>query len=177
MYEPAEDSFLLLGFVKKYSHGNVLDMGTGAGIIALEAAKQEDVDHVLAIDIDQECIKHVNETIKKEGLNKIECLRSDLFENVHEKFDAIFFNPPYLPYENKNELKHKDLIGGKKGNEIVKRFLQDAAKFLNKNGKIILLLSSLTAKRGLFKGFNKKIIAKRKFFFETLYVYELSLKD
>jgi len=171
MYEPREDSYLICSVVGKYAKGYVLDMGTGSGII-IEKVLKNNVKKIVAVDIDPEVVKH----IKKKFKNKVECIESDLFSNIHERFDIIFFNPPYLPYGHEEELKHIDLIGGKKGNEIVKRFLKEAPKFLNKDGKIILLLSSLTKRRGLFNSYRKKIITRQKLFFETLYVYELKLK-
>jgi release factor glutamine methyltransferase len=171
MYEPREDSYLICSVVGKYAKGNVLDMGTGSGIIANEVLKNN-VQKVVAVDIDPEVIEYV----KKRFGNKVKCIQSDLFSDIHERFDIIFFNPPYLPYEHEQELKHTDLIGGKKGNEVVEKFLKEAPKFLNKEGKIILLLSSLTKRRGLFNRYIKKIITRKRLFFETLYVYELKLK-
>ena len=38
IYEPREDTYLILEAVKKYSSGNVLDVGTGSGILALAAS-------------------------------------------------------------------------------------------------------------------------------------------
>ena len=61
IYEPAEDSFLLQKYVKKYAKGKVLDMGTGSGIQA-EAAKD-----VLAVDVNPECVEYV----KKKGIRAI----------------------------------------------------------------------------------------------------------
>ncbi|UCD20770.1 MAG: methyltransferase [archaeon] len=160
MYKPKEDSELLRSVVKKYAKGSVLDMGTGSGIIAKEASKYS--KDVLAVDIDPECVEYV----KKLGIRAIQ---SDLFSNINEKFDVIFFNPPYLPC--KGSVKYKDLEGGKKGSEVVEKFLRDARKHLKANGKILLVLSSLTSKKDLFKGYKAKVIAKKKLFFEELYVY------
>jgi len=165
MYVPQEDSYLLKSVVKDYARGKVLDMGTGSGIIAIEANKY--ADFVLAVDIDQESVNHT----KKQGINTI---KSNLFSNITEKFDVIFFNPPYLPCEGK--IKYTDLEAKKGGSAVVSEFLKQAKKHLQKNGKIILILSSLTNKKDLFKGYEKKIIAKKKMFFEKLYVYELKLK-
>jgi methylase of polypeptide subunit release factors len=51
VYEPHEDSFLLLRQIKKFAKGNCLDMGTGSGILADEASKY--CDNIIGADIDE----------------------------------------------------------------------------------------------------------------------------
>ena len=77
MYEPKEDSFLLQKYVKKYSKGIVLDIGTGSGIQAETAAESRKVVKVFAIDIDKEAIDYCNKNIKNK---KIIFLQSNLFD-------------------------------------------------------------------------------------------------
>lgn len=168
MYEPREDSYLLLEQVKRFAKGKVLDMGTGSGIQALAAKK---ADSVLAVDINKNTIEHCRKTIKNK---KIRFLYSDLFSNIKTKFDTIIFNPPYLP----EDIKVKDLTldGGKKGYEVMERFFSQARKHLNKNGKVLIVFSSLTKKKKVDKiikknGFKFKLLKKKKLFFEELYVY------
>jgi len=66
--------------------------------------------------------------------------------------------------------------GGEKGHEIIEKFLRDAKPHLNKDGKILLLFSSLSGKViPLFKkfGYKSKKLSEKKLFFETIYVYLL----
>ena len=167
MYEPREDSFLLLRHVKDYAKGQVLDIGTGSGILAKEAAKKA---NVTACDIDNEMIKE----LKKENINgNITFVHSNLFSNIKGKFDLIMFNPPYLPSQ---KIKHKDIDGGKDGTQIIAKFLKQAKKHLKKDGKILLLCSSLN--KGIEKLFMQyqykfKKIDQESLFFEKLFVYEL----
>ena len=168
IYEPHEDSFLLQKYVEKYASGKVLDIGSGSGIQAESALKK--TKNVLAADINKEAVS----LLKKKG---IKAVYSDLFSNVKGKFDLIIFNPPYLPEEKLEDLETKLVTtGGKYGYEILERFFKDAKKFLNKNGKILIVFSSLTNKKkvdSLVKkyGFKFKLLEEKGLFFEKLYVY------
>ncbi len=173
IYEPLEDSFLLEDQVKKFAGGKVLDIGTGSGIQAVAAAKKKSVKSVLAVDIQKEVIAHCKKTVKK---SKIKFRQSSLFSKVKGKFNTIIFNPPYLPAEPK--LKDITLEGGKKGYEIVQKFLKSAGDYLEKEGIILLLISSLTNPHQCEKAmrenlFDFEIISKQHIFFEDLMVYKL----
>ena len=169
IYEPEEDSYLLQKYVKKYARGKVLDMGTGSGILALTALQK--TKEVLAVDINENAIEHVKEL----GIN---AKFSDLFSEVEGTFDVIIFNPPYLP-ENEHDGEMKAaLSGGKEGNELTITFLKEAKKYLNKDGKVLLIASSLAG--DITKTFDKlkyKVIAMetKSFFFEKITAYVLSL--
>ena len=165
IYEPADDSFLLQKYVKKYAFGKVLDLGCGGGIQSLSAL--ENTEDVLAADVSKEAVDYCN----KKGINAI-C--SDLFSNINEKFDFIIFNPPYLPRDETDKELSLALSGGEKGNEIIERFLKDAKNYLRKNGRILIVFSSLTPDvLKLFKkyDYNYKKLEQLKYFFEGIYVY------
>jgi methylase of polypeptide subunit release factors len=84
IYQPAEDSFLLEKYVKKFSKNkSVLDVGSGCGIQA-KAAILSGAKSVLAIDINPESVDY----IKKAGIHTI---KSNLFSKVKGKFDLIIF--------------------------------------------------------------------------------------
>ncbi|MBW2988843.1 methyltransferase [Candidatus Woesearchaeota archaeon] len=178
LYEPAEDSFLLKEHVKKHAKGIVLDMGTGTGILAEEAALSKKTVKVFGVDINEEAIKHC---IRNQKSRKITFAMSDMFRLFKFdkrykkiKFDTIIFNPPYLPEDKKT--KDIALDGGKKGYELICRFLHECEYFLRPKGKILLLFSSLTGKDKLdnFLSRNRwrfKLLDKEHIFFEDLFVY------
>ncbi len=176
MYFPQEDSYLLSknveNFLKnqKNKHINILDMGSGSGIQAKTCMKNG-FKNILCIDIDKKAVEYV----KKQNLK---ALKSNLFEKLsNKKFDLIIFNPPYLPEDKTGYDKEKDTTGGKKGGEIILKFLKQAKKHLTKQGKILLLFSSLTKPNIMNKAkknrYLPKLLDKKKLFFEELYVYLL----
>ncbi|MBW2992844.1 methyltransferase, partial [Candidatus Woesearchaeota archaeon] len=103
--------------------------------------------------------------------------KSDLFKNIKDKFNLIIFNPPYLP-ELKDEPKKlaQQISGGKKGYELLERFLSKANSYLEKKGKILIVFSSLTNKQKIDEiignyGFNFTVVSISKIPHERLYVY------
>lgn len=178
IYEPREDSFLLKKHIKKHAKGIVLDIGTGTGILAEEAASSKKVVQVFGVDINEEAIKYC---IRNQKSKKIVYAMSDLLSlfkrdrrYIGIKFDTIIFNPPYLPTDKR--AKDIALDGGKKGYELICKFLHESKKFLKPKGKILILFSSLTGKEKLdnflIRDYWKfKELTKKHIFFEDLYVY------
>lgn len=175
VYEPQEDSFLLKEFVKHYAKGIVLDMGTGSGLQACEAAHSGKTSKVFAVDIDKKAIAYCKEHDGRH--KKINWLVGDLFSPFRDKkylhyFDTIIFNPPYLPQDHKT--RDITLEGGKRGHETIERFLNDVNDFLKPEGIVLLVFSSLTPEvhnileRNMLVG---KELGKTHMFFEDIFVY------
>lgn len=171
IYQPEEDSYLFADFLKKYlsKHkvNSYLDMGTASGILAETASKFLPKENILAADINPDAIK----SLKQKNFNTI---KTDLFSKIKDKFDIITFNAPYLPFDPR-EPKSSQVAttGGKRGDEISIRFLTQAKNHLNKNGKIFLLISSLTPINKI-KKFKHKIVARKKIFMEELLILEFN---
>ncbi len=172
IYKLSNDSYLLEKAVKKFARGrSFLDIGAGSGIQS-ETALKSGASFVLAADISPESIK----LLKSKKLNAIS---SDLFENIKDKFDIIAFNPPYLP-DDKREPKDSKLstTGGKKGDELILRFLNQAKKHLAPEGAILLVISSLTPRKRITKllsslNLKKTTLEREKLFMETLEVWAI----
>lgn len=179
LYQPAEDSFLLSEVLKKqlakllYQNPNLtfLEIGTGSGI-HLENALKSGVkkENIFSSDIDSRAVDHCN-------LLGFNCIQSDLFKNLKGTYDIIVFNPPYLPLDEK-EPKDSRLAttGGKKGDEIITKFLQQVKDYLKPNGIIFLVTSSSTPEIE-FKdfGYIEREVGKQRLFYESLIIWELNL--
>ncbi len=142
-------------------------MGTGSGILSETALKFLDKKNILAADVNPEAIK----LLKQKNLKAV---KSNLLEKIKTKFDLITFNAPYLPRDLR-EPKDSQVAttGGKRGDEISVKFLKQAKKHLSKNGKILLLISSLTPMDKI-KKFKPKVVAKKKIFMEELLILQIN---
>lgn len=173
MYQVSEDSVFFAEFLENYISKIkdkdifYLDMGTGSGIFSETVLKAGiNKKNILAVDIDKEAVGFV----KKKGFKTIQ---GNLFYNVKGKFDIITFNAPYLPLDKRDPKDSRiATTGGKSGDEVSLRFLQQAKKHLNRGGKIFLLVSSFTPLSRINK-FKPKIVAKTHIFFEDLIILEI----
>ena len=165
VYEPREDSFLLADNLKVKKGESVLEIGTGSGILAILAAKMG--GRVTAVDINDEAIECAAGNAERNNVWGIKFLVGNLFAPVKdEKFDLIIFNPPYLPKEEKYTEKKIDLSYN--SSETLERFLKEYKKHLNKNGRALIINSSISGVKT--KG---KKIAELKLAFERLEVIQL----
>ena len=174
VYRPGEDSYLLARHVRRLVHGEVLDMGTGSGIQAVEAALKPEVSRVVAVDVSPAAVEAAKRRAESGGVEeKIEFIRSDLFENVEGVFDWIVFNPPYLPSEG--DADEASWAGGETGAETVRRFLQGAHNHLKKRGSILMVYSGQSGlDEGDFRGYVVEKLDELSLFFETLFCVALT---
>ncbi len=86
----------------------IIDIGTGSGCIAVMLAKKLPSAKITASDISEKALNVAKFNAEKLGVkNKIEFIRSDIFENIdkNEKFDIIVSNPPYISKKEKEALQ------------------------------------------------------------------------
>ncbi len=180
VYEPAEDTLLLVENLEVKDEEVILDMGTGCGILAVLAT--EKAQKVVATDINPYAIKCAKKNAKINYVeDKIEFRLGDLFEpiRVHETFGLILFNAPYLPsepYEKRNWIE-RAWAGGSSGREVIDRFIINAPDFLRAEGQVLLVQSSLsdidkTLARFTERGLKAGVVAKVEFPFEKIALIE-----
>lgn len=126
--------------------GNVLDIGTGSGVIAIVLAKMG-CRNIYATEL----IPEVLEVAKLNcSLNNSEIksfILSDLFKAIpsNEKFDLIITNPPAYPINPDLRLnKGMDVavFSGFDGREYVLRFLSSVKNYLSANGRFLIAVPS-----------------------------------
>ena len=123
----------------------ILDLCTGSGIIAITLKKeleQVSVD-VIASDISKEAIEVAKENAKFHDAT-IKFIKSDIFNNIDDKFDIIVSNPPYIDRKDEvtmqdNVLKydpHLALFAEEEGMYFYRKIIEQANDYLNENGVI-----------------------------------------
>ena len=185
VYNPAEDTFLLLKTIQYIPQDLILEIGTGCGIISLVCSYNGAT--VIATDINpyaliltQENIKHNQQILQGE----IHLVRGSLFTMIQPDvlFDKIIFNPPYLPTTTKEKLPgwiNMAFDGGKTGTMVIDEFLQYLCQHLNPTGKAYFVGSSLQKKCHFWETLQKipltcRVINKQTIGDETIQVYQIA---
>ena len=184
VYDPAEDSFQLLEAIQVKKGDTVLEIGTGCGVVALACAQIG--ANIVCSDINPyavELTKRNYELNKSHIKGNVDIREGDLFSVLEpeEQFDCIVFNPPYLPTKAEDRIGGTDWFdvatdGGTSGLKITKRFIEEARKYLHKNGHIYLVFSSLSDRNAFNNiiskaGFQAEIVLSRRFNDEQIDVY------
>ena len=188
VYNPAEDTFLLLETLHTDSNDTVLELGTGCGLIALDCARKG--SHVICTDINPFAVQLTRRNIKRNQprlRGSIEIRQGNLFSVLHEKdlFSVIIFNPPYLPTKKQEKIGGWFDIatdGGRNGLSVTKQFIQGLKQHLLNAGRAYFIFSSLSSRLTLEyylknEQLSSRIVARRKFDGEELDVYCVSPAD
>ena len=180
VYEPSDDTFLFTENLDVKAGDQVLDVGTGCGILAILAAKK--ASSVIAIDINPYAVHCAKENAILNRVQNTFFIQKDLFSALNQKakFDLILFNAPYLPSEEKemDSWIGRSWAGGKTGRQVIDRFIPSSPKHLSSSGRILLLQSTLANVDATFRRFEEynlkpTIKAERALpFFETISLIE-----
>jgi len=175
VYEPAEDSQMILGAAMDYRPRSALELGTGCGLAAIALSKTG-CQFVLATDVSIEAIRCAGNNARKYA-PRLHLLLCDLFGGIDRRFDLVLFNPPYLPVEA-TAGEEVYWAGGPRGRLLIDRFICSVDHYLSEDGRALLLQSSLNElelshQLAAEKGLQSTLISSRKFFFEELHVLEL----
>ncbi len=169
VYQPDDDTFLLLDCLHVVGGERMLEVGCGSGILSIHCARAGAV--VTAVDLSPQAVECTRRNAMRNGV-EIGVFQSDLFSMVNSVFDLIVFNPPYLPVKEGGELA-RAWSGGQGGVEVVSRFLDDVLPYMAVDGRVTLLLSTKMDQEVLSAHLNRfmiRTLARRSFFFEELRV-------
>jgi len=132
---------------QEYDSATILDIGTGAGVIAVTLACERPECWITATDISQAALAMARKNAAlHEAMNNITFLKSNLFSAISQsdKFDFILSNPPYIAEKEypglSPEVKAEpkiSLLSGVEGMDMIMRIIDEAPQFLNENGRIL----------------------------------------
>ncbi len=121
----------------------ILDIGTGSGAIAISLKSARPDWHVTASDISSEALQLAKENSEKNQAS-VDFIESDVFNQISGKFDVIISNPPYIAYDDEDEVgvnvlasePHLALFADEDGFAIYRRIIEGASSHLTENGKL-----------------------------------------
>ncbi len=132
--------------IVKENKKEILDICTGSGAIAISLAYYLKNVEIVATDISAKALEiaHKNYNNNKRQ-NKIEFIKSDMFENINKKFDIIVSNPPYIKtneiYKLDKQVQKEPILaldGGTDGLRFYKILAMEAYKYLKEKGYLCL---------------------------------------
>lgn len=121
----------------------VLDLCTGSGCLIITLSKEAEIEGY-GSDISDKALR-----IAAGNSERLEAgcgfIKSDLFENIDDKYDLIVSNPPYirtdvidtLDTEVKDHEPRTALDGGADGLEFYKKIIPEARRYLKKDGSLM----------------------------------------
>jgi release factor glutamine methyltransferase len=177
IYPVSDDTELLLqaAIEEIREEDIVLEVGTGSGYVADKL--RDKCRFMVVSDISPYAVARAKEL----GLNTV---RADLLACFKKKFTLILFNPPYLEleeFERRGDWIEKALDGGKKGVEVMKKFIDQLDTALKEDGRAILIHSSINLPEIHMiiekKGFVFEELKSKKLFFERLYALKITKRD
>ncbi len=123
----------------------IIDVGTGSGVIALALAHKFPEAEVVATDISDEALSLARENAKRLGIDRVQFLVGDLLEGIAGQFDVIIANLPYISRDDRDQLAPEvlhdpeiALFAGQRGDEILRRLIEDAPARLRAGGLLAL---------------------------------------
>ncbi|MHA1866038.1 MAG: HemK2/MTQ2 family protein methyltransferase [Candidatus Heimdallarchaeaceae archaeon] len=187
VYEPAEDSFLMIDNVDIPKNAKIiLEIGCGSGIISLALSKKYHNKRFIVSDISFISTQYTNYNVKLNKLqNNIDVICSDSINAlINFSPDIILWNPPYLPEEESSfftPIERMMFFGGKKGYEAVYKLIN---KFNKRKMKTTFytIFSSLAwdpeeRKRDDSSRIKFEIVKEQKLPFEKLFLVKILVGD
>jgi tRNA1Val (adenine37-N6)-methyltransferase len=120
------------------SERNVLDVGTGTGLLALMMAQKIAGAKIVACEIDEQACEQAYENISSSAWDdRITVINADIrtYTRTDEKFDLIICNPPYFEKSLKsknserNLARHNDCLPFPDLMDSVHKLLRDTGRF------------------------------------------------
>lgn len=205
VYEPAEDTFLLLDalekdlpYIERLSPQICLEIGSGSGVIITALSKRLRNTLCLATDINPYACQVTRRT-SSHNQGYVDVVNTNFTQGLRVRnIDLLLFNPPYVVTDTdelnmlslkigdadgnitKNQLV-RSWAGGKNGREIIDALFKNLDQMLSRRGVLYLLVLKENQPNVIEQnlnsiGFNVENFMDRKIPGEHLYVLKITRK-
>ena len=139
-----EELVEFLKFEIRNSKSEILDVGTGSGVIALSLAAEFPGAQILAVDVSDDALALAQENAARLKLaDRVRFLKSNLLENVEGTFDLIVANLPYISTQDRHTLSREVLrdpavavFASARGDELIRELIAQAPARLRPGGML-----------------------------------------
>lgn len=170
VYQPQEDSLLLASEMIRSASPRgkkVLDLCTGSGILAIEAARHG-ARKVAAYDISPEAVACTAQNAARNRVH-VDAFIGSIGEAVrYAPYDLVVCNPPYVPSSMplSSTGEERAWIGGMNGRVVLDPLCMNARSLLVKGGVMLLVQSEYSCPQATFHqlsrlGFDCAVAASR----------------
>ena len=145
--KPSDSTQLLVRHMRIKPGEEVLDLGTGTGVIGV-AAHKLGAGHIVSTDVHSEFQPEINVNLRMNGLSteereSIHIRFGDLFEPVLGKFfNHVIINPPSIACPSGEHLSPA-YDSGPEGRDVMDRIIREASLVLPSGGRLTIVHSSL----------------------------------
>jgi release factor glutamine methyltransferase len=133
----------------------LLDVGCGAGVLAVLAAKQQ-AQRIVATDISPAAVENARANVLRHRVaDRVEIRLGDLFEPIrgNEKFDIVFWNSPFHFAPERAELTMLQRAMFDPGYEAIRRYVLEGHQYVKPDGSLFLQFSSAYGRSDLLQQF------------------------
>lgn len=102
---------------------SMLDVGCGYGTMGIALKSVHEDLQVLMTDVNKRAISLAKENIKCNNLKGIDVIESDVYENVHDRYDLVISNPPI-----------------RAGKKVVSAIISGSYDHLNEGGRLVIVI-------------------------------------
>ncbi len=160
VFRVGTDAVLLGALSNVINAKQILEVGTGTGVISLMIAQRNQEAQILAIDINSEAVQISQNNFSNSPFS--ERIKSQLqdFKNFEakEKFDLIISNPPYFEINN----SEKDILARQRLELDFSDLIQKASQLLSRDGLFSVIIPIDSEKEFTQIGLSNNLFLQRK---------------